>query len=325
MADLRSRFLATTLGAAVGDAMAAGVEFCSLAEIRRRYGPEGVTDLPPEPLFTDDTQNLIAVAEAVLDSGVSPDPETVLPFLARRLVEWFRSPENNRAPGTTCMAGCRALAQGVHWRHSGVAGSMGCGAAMRVAPIGLLYSDRTALREIARASAQITHGHPAAAAAAHAAALAVRLVIDDCPVDDLLQELAVTTAGDSAEWATALEKIPLALAATRRGEVSPDQVQMKGPERWRLGEGWVADEAVACALYCYLLAIERGEGYRQAVIYAANTQGDSDTLACLAGGLAGAAWGLGGDRGLPLDWAARVEKSAYLHDLGDRLYRAVIR
>ena len=49
---------------------------------------------------------------------------------------------------------------------------------------------------------------------------------------------------------------------------------------------------------------------------AANTDGDSDSIACIAGGISGAYRGLSG---LPQDWVKRLEKSAYLEDVGRRL------
>jgi hypothetical protein len=51
-------------------------------------------------------------------------------------VRWLHSPENNRAPGHTCLQGVANMESGVHWSKSGIAGSKGCGSAMRAAPIG---------------------------------------------------------------------------------------------------------------------------------------------------------------------------------------------
>ncbi len=316
----RDRFLGCLAGLSAGDSIGYVTEFLRLPEIRRRFGPLGIVDLPDPALVSDDSQMTWALAEALLDANGSDDPEVVMPHIARRFAEWSTSPENTRAPGATCMAACASLRSGTSWKSSGVRNSKGCGAAMRVAGVGLVYSDRAALRRIARGSAAVTHGHEAALAAAHAAALAVRLLLEDCLPDDLLQEITVATAGDSVEWAGMLERIPLALAVTRSGVAGPEDVQQCGGERWRLGEGWTADEAVASALYSFLLAAEREQGFRHVVRYSANTAGDSDSLAAIAGSLAGAAWGMAGDRGVPAEWAARLEHSAYVTDLARRLY-----
>ena len=90
--------------------------------------------------------------------------------------------------------------------------SKGCGSAMRVAPIGLLYRDLDVLRELSYASSIATHGHPAAQAAAHAAALAVRLLLDGHEPGDLVARLRERTTGFSSDWDRLLEAVPGALA-----------------------------------------------------------------------------------------------------------------
>ncbi len=62
------------------------------------------------------------------------------------------------------------------------------------------------------------------------------------------------------------------------------------------GAGWIAEEALATALYCYLISPDEpvavlGRG--------AASSGDSDSIACLAGAFAGAALGLAA---WPDDW-----------------------
>ncbi|MBN1101991.1 MAG: ADP-ribosylglycohydrolase family protein, partial [Deltaproteobacteria bacterium] len=80
-----------------------------------------------------------------------------------------------------------------------------------------------------------------------------------------------------------------------------------------LGEGWVGEEAVALALYCFL---KYPDSYERCVIRGANTNGDSDSVACIAGSISGAYLGVGAIRE---DWIQRIEKSEYLDDLARRL------
>jgi ADP-ribosylglycohydrolase len=80
-----------------------------------------------------------------------------------------------------------------------------------------------------------------------------------------------------------------------------------------LGEGWVGEEAVALALYCFL---RYPNNYAKMVIRAANTNGDSDSIACIAGSISGAYLGIDA---IPSDWTSRIEKSDYLADLAMRL------
>src|SRR5208283_5426565 len=94
--------------------------------------------------------------------------------LASEFVAWAASPANDRAPGGACMTGCRALAAGASWREAGVAGSKGCGAAMRAAPFGLYFAeDGDALVRAAAAQSALTHRHPTGIASSVAAAAAV--------------------------------------------------------------------------------------------------------------------------------------------------------
>lgn len=53
-------------------------------------------------------------------------------------MDWAVSPENNRAPGTTCLWAIERFAEDVPWFEASEHGSMGCGANMRVAPVGLV-------------------------------------------------------------------------------------------------------------------------------------------------------------------------------------------
>jgi len=80
-----------------------------------------------------------------------------------------------------------------------------------------------------------------------------------------------------------------------------------------LGEGWVAEEAVALALYCFL---RHSNSFEKTVIRGANTNGDSDSIASIAGGISGAYLGF---EAIPDRWVKQIEKSDYLADLSARL------
>ena len=67
------------------------------------------------------------------------------------------------------------------------------------------------------------------------------------------------------------------------------------------------------ALYCFC---KSPDDFLATIRRGANTQGDSDSIACIAGGISGAYLGI---RALPPDWIARLEKSEYLADVAHRL------
>ena len=83
-----------------------------------------------------------------------------------------------------------------------------------------------------------------------------------------------------------------------------------------LGEAWVAEEAVASALYCFW----RSPGdYVRTVLTAVNTDGDSDSIGCNAGSISGA---FNGAAAIPAAWRAEVEDAGALRALARRLWEA---
>ena len=289
-------------GLALGDALGSPVEFWELKGIRERYGPDGIQELPAPALFTDDTQMTLAVAEALIAAG-HQDLGAIMAAISQEFVAWLHSPENDRSPGGSCLYGARQLEAGVPWWKSGKPNSKGCGAAMRVAPIGFFYQhDLPKLRQVAAASALATHHHPAAQLGAVAAAFLVKLALDGIPPEEMLPALELETHGQVQDFDQALARLEAALEMT-----SPDAALA------HIGEGWVAEEAVLMALYCFC---KSPDDFLTTIRRGANTQGDSDSIACIAGGISGAYLGI---RALPPEWVERIEKSPYLADVAHRL------
>lgn len=245
-------------------------------------------------------------------------------ILASEFVAWAKSPSNDRAPGMACMSGCEAIARGVAWREAGMARSKGCGAAMRAAPFGLYFADDEAsLLRTAAAQSALTHRHPTgiASSVAAAAAVAAALRTGTCEglvasvkhsVEQLDEELLVR-CGCEAELArsigaremiAALDRVE-SLAAIEHEDVCA-----------LLGGAWVGEEAVAAAIWCVLRA--NGD-FNEAVLRGANSSGDSDSIACIAGAIAGAAWGVGA---IEPAWTRQVESAELLDRLAVTLLEA---
>ena len=113
-------------GLAFGDALGAPTEFLSVAEILSRWPPAGPADLTGHPArVTDDTQMALAVGEALAQALVRRDlsPASMESLLRPAFVEWLNSPDNNRAPGMTCLKACEALAAGKPWLEATVKSS----------------------------------------------------------------------------------------------------------------------------------------------------------------------------------------------------------
>jgi ADP-ribosylglycohydrolase len=298
---------ALLFGLALGDALGWPTEFMELSDIKQRYGPHGI-DEPPDPaLYTDDTQMTVALAEGLLDAGPGAPLDTLMEAIGRRFLTWKDSPENNRAPGRTVMQALGRYENGMPWRESGLLESKGCGSAMRVAPIGYLYrQDEPRLYEVAGASSLLTHRHPAAVAASIAAAYLVGLALEDVPPGEYLRQVMLFCDGISEDFDAAILRVGHVL-----GWVDEEAALR------HIGEGWVGEEAVGLALYCVL---RYPDDYVACVRRAANTNGDSDSISCIAGGIMGARLGLDA---IPVDWINQCENRDYLFDLSQRMAAAV--
>lgn len=302
------------VGGAVGDALGAPVEFMSVDEIRAEVGEGGVHGYLPAfgrfGAITDDTQLAMFTAEGLLRayvqeavSGAADVPAAVghaylrwlhtqgeTASVAPALDGWLireKALFASRVPGATVVDALRGRTSfGERPRNT----SKGCGGAMRVAPVGLwcarlhegMTPDRVArlALELGAETAALTHGHPTGQLAAGFVAAVVALLALEVPLDDALDRAAVLLARrpGHAETMSAFERArKLAAAGDPRAETIA-----------QLGEGWVAEEAVAIAVYCSLAAPDFDTGVRLAV----NHDGDSDSTGAIAGHLLGALHGI---------------------------------
>ena len=306
MITMQSRHEGAMLGLAVGDALGWPVEFMSLDAIRERHGPERLFDLVPcgshrAGTFTDDTQMSLAIARAILSQGRDAEAAFITE-VANEFVAWSRSPENNRAPGRTCMAACRELARDLAWRAPGRNDSKGCGTAMRTAPIGLAWhGDEDRIARMAAETSALTHGHPAAIAGGVATALLVHWALDAVEPPGMLRRLVDRTRTISDEFVATIEQVPGVL------DCEPESAYAV------LGDAWVADEAIACALYAFWRS---PDDYRSTVVTAVNMNGDSDSVGCIAGAISGA---YNGVEAIPAPWRRTVDQADQLLDVARRL------
>jgi len=76
--------------------------------------------------------------------------------------------------------------------------------------------------------------------------------------------------------------------------------------------GYVVDTLEA-ALWCFI----HTESFKECVLTAVNLGGDTDTIAAVAGGLAGIYYGVGGDKGIPEEWISKIAKKEWIKELCD--------
>ncbi|MFF8683219.1 ADP-ribosylglycohydrolase family protein [Streptomyces sp. NPDC015237] len=319
-------------GLALGDALGFPTEFNDVPAILAKCGPWREMALPDPAFVTDDTQMTLALGKGLrtaMDRGVLA-PEGMTEPVRREFIAWNRSPENNRAPGNTCLRACDLLERTDRpWQDASQIHSKGCGANMRVAPIGLVPGLSDEQRAgAAQLQSALTHGHPTALAASDLTAHAVRLLAEGAEptgLVGLLRSYAYDNRGRYHErwlgdlWTRAQDPTPEHFIARGWDECLAildrlqQAVRTASPETdpcLSVGEGWIAEEAMAAGLLCFLLFVDEP---LTALRRGACTSGDSDSIACLAGAFAGAH--LGADA-WPTAWADRIEYRGDLLSLG---------
>ncbi len=319
-------------GLALGDALGYPTEFNDVPTILAKHGPWRELPLPKHAFVSDDTQMTLAVGRAVrtaMDRGLLT-PSELARTLREEFLDWYQSPENNRAPGGTCLRACALLKDEARpWQDASQINSKGCGANMRVAPLGLVPGLSDEQRAgAAQLQAALTHGHPTGLAASDLTAHAVRLLAqgtEPAALVGMLRSYALENRSHYHErwlgdlWRRAQDPTPEQFIARGWDECLEildrlqHAVRTVSPENdpcLATGEGWIAEEAMATGLLCFLLFPDEPV---TALRRAACTAGDSDSIACLAGAFTGAHLGA---EAWPGDWADRIEYRSDLLTLG---------
>jgi ADP-ribosyl-[dinitrogen reductase] hydrolase len=285
------RALGAFIGAAVGDALGAPFEFGPAGQYTARFpepaaggdtemaGGGGLGWRPGE--FTDDTQMAVAMAESLaLHRRVEPGD------LWRRWRAWA-------ADASDVGIITRAALAGHDWRtaasdaHVALGRSAGNGALMRVTPAGLLHARTspglaTSLTlRIALEQGSLTHLDPAASwGAAICAELVRRAILGADPVGELAEVLSLL----------------------------PDHVRVRFEPvlspRWHPTMiGTPLNGTVWGCLAQAVWAVRAHHTFHDAVVAAIDLGGDTDTVACVTGALAGSRDGL---TAIPSRWTSAV-------------------
>ena len=299
----KSRYRGCLLGGAVGDALGYPVEFMKEDGIFRKYGEKGIQTLSQAgnpAVISDDTQMTLFAANALIRSasihcnwkenllrayqewlGTQGDECCIRDDPRPRM--WLYEVEGlhaRRAPGNTCLASIRRTA-GKREAIFADNNSKGCGTVMRAAPYGLSVGydplsrgeEANAVIKMAHVDADFTHGHPAAREASASLAALIWEIVQYSPQRcNSLEEAVYHCFGGSGLLKKAVE---LALD----GSV-PD---LEGIHR--LGEGWVAYEALAIAVFC---AVRHQNDFAAGIRAAVNHKGDSDSTGAICGNILGA-------------------------------------
>lgn len=321
------------IGGAAGDALGYAVEFSSLSTIIKKYGPAGITafdtDSSGVARFSDDTQMTLFTAEGLLTAamkGETEDPKAVSGYISEAYLAWLETQTGfqlplpsswlthvrdlwaRRAPGNTCLSALSALKDGRHVNND----SKGCGAVMRIAPIGIFYAshlDRSIINQCAKVaadSARITHLNDLSTLASVFTALVIFECMRIHVIDRLTFRSIISTTIN--ETLTAIPDSPKSQNFIEIIQKSLDLAGSSLSDREaiaQIGEGWVAEETVAIAIFCVMRYIRDFEG---CLVAAVNHDGDSDSTGAVAGNILGTILGY---TGIP----EKFRKGLELHDL----------
>jgi ADP-ribosylglycohydrolase len=277
LSDARLRARRAFLGLALGDAYGRELEFVRGSRVR-------TTPIALDPVsfkWTDDTHMALYLAEAILTTPEGALDEDLLGHaVGAAFVRWAHDPLTpSTVPGLTSLRGAEAYERWQDWRRSGDPRSDGCGAPMRVVPVALAYSGDDLVRA-AEVSAVVTHGHANAVEAAIAAAWLARATLVEGSLSVELVQAAI--AGLRGRWSRG-GVVAEALEAAIEQALRPD-LEWLDEDAIPTGDGgWRAASAVGLAVTAAL----RGGSFDKVVDLAARIDGDSDSVAAIAGMLSG--------------------------------------
>lgn len=335
--QLQNKIRGSITGGAIGDALGYPIEFVySFNDICARYGKEGITEFDmsypwleseeKKALFSDDTQMTLYTVEGLLEAERNGKP--IAPTVCNAYLAWYAHQagrkvkisyqsklseieelNQNRAPGNTCLSALAAIHAGKEPQNA----SKGCGGIMRVAPVGLYgaahdWSPADTAR-LAGELAELTHLHPLSTYSSAALAVIVQLCASS--EDTVDKEMFKGIVDKSLKIVSDVYGADAAAMDEFRKIVGNAMSLEDDPQSdWqiiedRIGEGWVAEETLAIALFSTLRHVDDFTG---CLISAVNHGGDSDSTGAVAGNIIGA---ILGDDAIP----GKFKKEIQLRDL----------
>lgn len=337
-------------GGAVGDALGYAVEFIEDYVIFERYGSEGITEyaldkVTCKALISDDTQMTLFTANGLLVGdtrgcmrGVQGWPRV---YVAMAYQDWLYtqtgSYENRaergynqrswlcdvpelyarRAPGNTCLSALSEAARTGHiedYIENPKNNSKGCGGVMRIAPLALNY--QMAIDKLDMEAAQIaaiTHGHSLGYMPAAVLCHIINRIVFPGEKKMTLKEIVVE-AKKTAEKIFEGDKHLNELTDIIDRAIVLSENDFDDLENIRaLGQGWVAEETLAIAIYC---SLRYSDNFSRGIIAAVNHSGDSDSTGAVTGNILGALIGYEAIEG---KWKKDLECADIILEMADDL------
>jgi len=337
----RSRVRGCLLGGAIGDALGAPVESWSRRDLAERFGSKGVRQFvaqevagrPVRGRITDNTQLTLFAVEGIIRASVRTDRGLgfTVGVLAGSYDRWLDTQlldhpsgqrdgwligeqwlYSKRAAGLTsvsALASARDPNTEPGMGQLAANESKGCGGVTRSAPFGLVLG--TTIRwqfDSAGEAAGYTHGHRTGRiGAATLAAIVGGLVRGEALEKAILEAMRLLAHYEGhEETMAALQRA----RATALDEPKPSVDTLQS-----LGAGWIAEEALAMAVYV-ALTHPRPDRMLDALAFAVSHSGNSAGTGSICGQLLGA---LHGETGLPPELVFAVEGRSTIVALADDL------
>lgn len=334
---IRSKFRGCLFGALIGDCLGAPYEgeFVTNGEkiIIQRYFEklEGPKFIGPYRPYTDDTAMTKSVAKFLIQDSAKD-----FSVLAKLFVnEYFKEP--NRGYGQNVIEVFHKLKNSRYvdiYKPSSEqfwgSGSYGNGGAMRIAPVALYFHDDfEKMIEVATNCTKITHTNLLGINGALLQCMAVnqsfkldmKNVIDPHQFcSELMSKMEVIEKHDENEDSTPYQiKLQAMLGLLKKGDITNEEVVEV------LGNGISAYESVPTAIYCFLRAqneipqVHTDNVFRRTIQYAVTLGGDTDTIASMAGAIAGA---FVGNEGISQSLIDQCEFSKEMIQMAENLFEA---
>lgn len=291
--SLRERLLGGLWSSLVGDALGVPVEFRSREEVQRNSvrGMRGYgTHNQPPGTWSDDSSLLLCSAESLLERDGFDAAD-----MGARFVRW--EADGHWTPHGRVFDIGIATSQALSRLRNGsvpeLAGgadeySNGNGSLMRILPVALWFSSASTevlLDNVHRASA-LTHRHRRSQMACGFFALVVRELLRGVPAADAYEKAA-------AEFASSYGSEPFMAERLHFQQLEAGKL-LALPEK-EIGSSGYVMHTLTASLWCLLTS----SSFEETVLKAVNLGGDTDTTGCVAGGLAGVAYG---ESAIPSEW-----------------------
>lgn len=315
--DYKQKITEGILGVAIGDFIGVPYEFMQ-PHLFKEHPATKVIEYgshdQPVGTWSDDTSMTLALIDALIEQPEYPDYQLIMD----KFYEWLNDAKYTAGDrvfdaGRTCIKAIVNCARGMEPLESGPRGEYDCGngGLMRILPVlfyvykkyGPDFFSNEAAVELISEITSLTHAHPRCLIASGIYLSIAGKLLDGC----CKEEATAQGFARAKEYYLKKDKYKddikyyLDIEAPNFKDTPCDEMS---------GSAYVVDTLKA-SIWAFLGT----ESYNDCIFKGINLGHDTDTVAAIAGGLAGLYYGLGGEEGIPLDYIALLKKQDYILDL----------